>query len=530
MALPGDGGKEDALHIPLDRATSTPLFVQIKRHLERLIAEGLLPAGAKLPATREQAEALGLSRSTVATAYDMLVAEGWARAHVGQGTFVADRDDAAATVPPPSRAAVTREIHWEAGLSRGARRLAAEARQRDGFEPGAASDARVISFVGASPDPLLFPTESFRLALNRVVKREGSQLLQYHPVAGYPPLRRFLATWLLRHGIEATEDELLVVSGSQQGLDLVARVLLDAGDTVLVEQPTYPGAIQTFGAAQAHIVPVAVGPAGLRIDQLPSLLEQHRPKLLYCQPGGQNPTGTSLDAAARRALIDLAARHQLPIIEDGFGGPADAEGGQLPLRALDRHGLVLHLGTLSKVLFPGLRLGWMVVPRDLVEPLTRVKQLADLSTSALLQAAIVDFGQRRRLERQARRVRAEYARRRAALLAALERHMPRGATWTTPDESGFSLLLTLPAELDATDLLPRAIERGVAYTPGVHFFAGGRGPTGEAPGARTLRLSFASLPAPRIDEGIRRLAGVLSDARRRRRPRPAGARLTLPLV
>lgn len=506
--------------------------MQIKRHLERLIVGGLLPVGAKLPATRELARTLGLSRTTVATAYDMLVAEGWAHAHVGQGTFVAHRGETTPrTVASEPPAATAPDVDWDAALSRGARRLGVEARQRDGFEVGGGADAGVISFVGASPDPLLFPTEVFRLALNRVVKREGSGLLQYHPVAGYPPLRRYLATWLLRHGIEATEDELLVVNGSQQGLDLVARVLLDPGDTVLLEQPTYPGAIQTFGAAQAQIVPVPVGPAGLSIDRLAPLLERHRPKLLYCQPSGQNPTGVSLDPAARRALVDLSARHRLPIVEDGFGGPADTEGGHLPLRALDRQGLVIHLGTLSKVLFPGLRLGWMVVPRALVEPLTRVKQLADLSTSALLQAAIVDFGQRRRLERHARTVRAEYARRRAALLASLARHLTSGTAWTTPDESGFSLLLTLPEGLDAAALLPRALERGVTYTPGVHFFVGGRGTGDEAPGARTLRLSFASLPAARIDEGIRRLAATIRDARRRRqRPRPPGARPALPLV
>jgi len=220
-------------------------------------------------------------------------------------------------------------------------------------------------------------------------------------------------------------------------------------------------------------------------------------------------------------LLELAARHRLPIVEDGFGGPADAEPGRQPLRALDRQGLVIHLGTFSKLLFPGLRLGWMVVPPALVGPLQAIKQLADLSTSALLQAAIVQFGERRRLERHARTVRAEYARRRSALLAALGRHLPAGVTWTTPDESGFSLLVTLPEGLDATALLARATERGVAYAPGVFFFVGGQG-------SSSLRLSFAALPASRIEEGVRRLGDVVREALRRRRvvvPRSA-----LPLV
>jgi DNA-binding transcriptional MocR family regulator len=506
---------EARLQIPLDRTGEVPLFLQIKRHVERLIATGVLPPGAKLPATRDLARALRLNRATVATAYELLVSEGLARAHVGQGTFVAEgAGSPAPRLPPPP---VMPATEWEPLLSRSAQRLAAESRRRAVFDAAAPSPSDVISFVGASPDPTLFPLAAFRVALGRVLRREGGTLLQYHPVAGYPPLQRYLATWLLRHGIESREEELLVVNGSQQGLDLIARALLDPGDAVLLEQPTYPGAIQTFEAAQAQVVPVPIGAGGLPVDHLPALIARHRPKLLYCQPSGHNPTGISLDAAGRRALLELAARHRLPIVEDGFGGPADAEPGRQPLRALDRQGLVIHLGTFSKLLFPGLRLGWMVVPPARVGPVQAIKQLADLSTSALLQAAIVQFGERRRLERHARTVRAEYARRRSALLAALGRHLPAGVTWTTPDESGFSLLVTLPDGLDATALLPRATERGVAYAPGVFFFMGGQG-------SASLRLAFAALPASRIEEGVRRLGDVVREALRRRRavtPRPA---------
>ncbi|MGH7321435.1 MAG: PLP-dependent aminotransferase family protein [Candidatus Rokuibacteriota bacterium] len=508
----------------------------MKRHFERLIDGGVLPPESKLPATRELAQTLGLNRATVATAYDMLVAEGWARAHVGQGTFAAAREISSPPTPPTVPAGGRRGsspaggpaergpalVDWEGGLSRAARRLGVDHRRREGFDVAAASDPGVISFVGASPDPTLFPMDAFRLALNGVIKREGGSLLQYHPVAGYPPLRRFLATLLVRHGIEALEHEVLVVNGSQQGLDLITRALLDPGDAVALEQPTYPGAIQAFGAAQARLLPVPVGPAGLRVDLLEPLLDRHRPKLLYCQPSGQNPTGLSLDPAARRTLVELAARHRLPIVEDGFGGPADAMGAP-PLRALDQHGLVIHLGTFSKILFPGLRLGWMVVPRPLVEPVLGIKQLADLHTGALLQAAVFHFCQRRRLERHARLVRAEYRRRRAVLLAALARHLPSTVGWTTPDESGFSLLLTLPEGLDSGELLSRALERGIAYTPGAFFFVGGEG-------TRTLRLSYASIAASRIEEGVRRLGETVREGVRRRRRHTRDLRPALPLV
>jgi 2-aminoadipate transaminase len=519
---------EVRLQIPLDRASGVPLSLQLKRHLERAIAAGELPPEAKLPASRELARALRLNRNTVTTAYEMLVAEGWARAHVGQGTFVLRRDGGPGTVTGPPDPAGQRgaleagspPIDWEGALSRAARRVAAEGRRRAGFDVGTASDPGVISFGGASPDPTLFPTEAFRVALNRVIRREGKSLLQYHPVAGYPPLRRFVAAWLARQGIETHEDQVLVVNGSQQGLDLIARVLLDPGDPVVLEQPTYPGAIQTFGAGQCQILPVPVGAAGLRVDALDSALERHRPKLIYCQPTGHNPTGVSLDPGGRRALLDLAARHRVPIVEDGFGGPGDAP---LPLIALDRHELVLHLGTFSKILFPGLRLGWMVVPRPLVEPVLAVKQLADLHTGALLQAAVFHFCQGGRLERHAETVRAEYARRRAVLLDTLARHLPRDSAWTRPDGSAFSLLVTLPEGLDAGELAPLALARGVSYTPGAFFFVAGQG-------ARTLRLSFASLPAARIEAGVRRLAAVIRHARRRARRPATTAASGLPVV
>ncbi|PYM60025.1 MAG: PLP-dependent aminotransferase family protein [Candidatus Rokuibacteriota bacterium] len=493
------------------------LFLQIKRHVERLIADGILGPGTKLPATRDLARTLGVNRTTIATAYDALVADGWARAHVGQGTFVADR-----AAPRPAERPAAGPLAWEGSFSRGVRRLLDDIRRRTG--PDVSVGPGLVSFLGASPDPTLFPTEEFRRALNHVIKREGAALLEYHPVAGYAPLRRYLAAWLVRHGIEVREDEVLVVNGSQQGLDLIARALIDPGDVVLIEEPTYPGAIQVFAAAQAELVPVPVGPGGLRVDVAATLIEKHRPKLLYCQPSGQNPTGVSLDPAARLALLDVAVRHRLPIVEDGFGAPGEAEGARAPLRALDRHGLVIHLGTLSKVLFPGLRVGWMVVPGPLAAPLLRIKQLADLNTGALLQAAVFRFCQGRRLERHARLIRAEYRSRRAALLGALERGLVPESAWSVPDESAFSLLLTLPEGVDAAALLPRAIDRGIAYAPGSFFFLGERG-------ARALRLAYAALPGPRIDEGVRRLGDVVREAlKHRRRPSVKATAGALPVV
>ncbi len=244
-------------------------------------------------------------------------------------------------------------------------------------------------------------------------------------------------------------------------------------------------------------------------------------KLFYCQPSAHNPTGLSLAPDTARGLLEAAARHQVPVVEDGFDGslyygPRPA----VPLKALDRDGVVIYIGTFSKVLFPGLRLGWLVGPRPIRERLLAAKQLADLHTSALLQAAVHRFCERRLLDRHVVRIAREYARRRTLLLAALRRRMPREVAWTEP-AGGFSLLVTLPPGLDAEALLPAAIERGVAFTPGAAFFVDGGG-------ARTLRLSFSTVAAGRIDEGVRRLAETIKAARGS--PRERVERAAVPVV
>jgi 2-aminoadipate transaminase len=224
-----------------------------------------------------------------------------------------------------------------------------------------------------------------------------------------------------------------------------------------------------------------------------------------------------------RRLLEVAARHQVPIVEDGFDGSLYyGSTPTLPLKAVDRGGVVIYIGTFSKILFPGLRLGWLVGPPPILERLQAAKQLADLHTSALIQAAVHRFCERKLLDRHATRVATEYARRRALLLAALRRRMAPEVTWTEP-QGGFSLLLTLPQGLDANALLPQAIERGVAFTPGAPFFVDGGG-------QRTLRLSFSSVPAGRIEEGVRRLADTIKAARTRLRGRERVERAAVPVV
>jgi DNA-binding transcriptional MocR family regulator len=511
------------LAIPIDRSKPIPLPRQIQGHLERLIHERLLGPGVKLPATRALARELGVNRATVAVAYDELVAAGWARAHVGQGTFVAGPIAGEGESPDGAPASALPEaVDWSGLFSRSAQIIAGDRVRRPEVLGGRAPQG-LISFAGGMPDSTMFPTDAFRRVLNAVIREEGAELLQYYPSAGYPPLRRYLSGYLLRFGVEARPDDILIVNGSQQGFDLIARTLLDPGDVVAIEQPTYPRALQVFRAVGARLAPVPLGPDGPRPEALERTFERHAPKFFYCQPSAHNPTGLTMSTEARRRLLDICGRRRVAIVEDGFDGSLYyGSRPPAPLRALDRRGLVIYIGTFSKILFPGLRLGWLVAPRPLLDRLEGAKQLADLQTSALLQAAVYHFCDRRLLERHLTRVADEYGRRQRRLLESLARRMPRDVTWTET-RGGFSLLLTLPDGFDAAALLPRAAARGVAFTPGAAFFV-------DDGGARTLRLAFSAVPAARIDEGVRRLADAIRDMRRRLLPKGESERVAAPLV
>jgi len=488
----------------LDRKSKQPLYSQVVEHLRRLIATDVLKPGVKLPATRELAAELGVDRATIVAAYDELVAQGLATAHVGQGTFVArGTSPQRRGAPEGDEPAITAgEINWSHCFSKAAR-FSVEWRPPDFTSYRTHGD--VISFAGGMPDSALFPIDAFRRVVSQVLRTEGRALLQYSPASGYPPLRRYLADYLIRKGVVVDEADILIVNGSQQGLDLVARTLLDPGDQVVVEGPSYPGALQIFRSRQAEVLTVPVGDDGIRRDLLEGLINRQSPKCLYVMPTFQNPTGVTVSLEGRRELLAMAAKAQVPIIEDDFHNELRYDGAPvMPLRGLDRKGLVIAIGTFSKILFPGLRVGWVVAPPEVMERLVIAKRVSDLHTSALIQAAIYHFCRRRLLDRHMARMRLEYRRRRDALLQALSRHCPAGVTWTQP-QGGFSLWLTLPEGMNSQNLLPEAAREGVLYTPGALFYADGGG-------QNQLRLSFSEIPSERIDEGVQRLAMVISAA------------------
>ncbi|MBI3015825.1 MAG: PLP-dependent aminotransferase family protein [Candidatus Tectomicrobia bacterium] len=486
----------------LERESFQPLYVQIKEHLHRLIEKRLLLPGVKLPPSRDLAQQLQVTRSTINSAYSALLSEGLVVSEVGRGTFVSGKVAAPASGaeagqgPEPDLPGV---VDWDQQFSR--RGLLPEPSFWPGVEPFLLRP-QTISFIGGVPDSALFPIDLFRKVLNAALKKEGKALLQYGNVSGYPPLKRYLSTYLLGLGIEAPERSILIVNGSQQGLDLLARVLLDPGDAVVVENPSYPGALDVFRSNRAELLPVPMGEDGLSREALGRILQRQRPKLIYTIPTFHNPTGITLSAEGRRELLALAARHQVPIVEDDYDGELRYEGPRLlSLKGLDPADLVIYTGTFSKILFPGLRLGWIVGPEPVMERLRAAKQISDLQTSPVLQAALYHFCQKGLLTKHMEHIRKEYRGRRDLLLESLQKHMPAGVSWTRP-VGGLSLMVRLPDPLNSLDLLPRAAEEGVVFLPGPVFFAAGGG-------ERELRLSFSAVPAGRIEEGVRRLARVV---------------------
>ncbi len=364
----------------------------------------------------------------------------------------------------------------------------------------------VISFAGGLPAPELFPVADLKEVAADVLEREGTKALQYSTTEGHPGLREQIARRMNRDlGTAFAASQVLVTSGSQQGLDLTGKLFLDEGDEVLCESPTYIGAINAFRAYQPRFVDVPTDDDGMIPAELERCIAAARnPKFVYAIPTFQNPTGRTWTVERRRAVLEVAARHGLVVVEDDPYGQLCFEGTTPPsLSALAAGQPVVYLGTFSKIFCPGMRIGWLAAPPDLYEKYVLAKQGLDLNTSTLGQYQLLAYLERFDLDAGIARIREVYRRRRAAMLAGIEAEFPAGVTWTRP-RGGLFLWVTLPAAVSARDALARALEQNVAFVPGGSFFPNGGH-------ENTMRLNYSNMPEERITEGIRRLGGVLRE-------------------
>jgi len=386
----------------------------------------------------------------------------------------------------------------------------------------------VISFAGGLPAPEVFPAKRFQEACQKVLQEKPNLALQYGATEGYEPLREMVARHIARYGIKAKSENVLITSGSQQALDLIGKLLINSGDRVLVEAPTYLGALQAFNVYGADYVSVPSDDDGLRSDLLEDPLRSG-PKFMYVLPNFQNPGGTTLSEGRRHELVLLADKYGIPIVEDDTYGQLRYEGEHLtPLVVLDRENLrrdqgysignVLYLSTFSKTLAPGLRLGWIVAPPDVIAKLVQLKQGADLHSSTFVQMVAYEVARDNFLDEHVKIIRSVYRERRDVMLDALARYFPPEVTWTKP-MGGLFLWVTLPAGADADKLFEAAIRENVAFVPGDCFYA----PNGHSDeGRRHMRLNFSAAAPDQIREGIRRLSNAVKEQLAHLESVPAG--------
>jgi 2-aminoadipate transaminase len=367
----------------------------------------------------------------------------------------------------------------------------------------------IISLAGGLPDTSTFPAEAFSSLMSHVGAEASARALQYGPTEGLDELKDCIVEVMAAEGMRAEPDDILVTTGGQQVIDLVCRTLLDPGDVVVAEAPTYPGALPSFVAYQADVVQIEMDDAGVRVDLLEQTLDRlaaegRRPKFIYTVPSFSNPAGVTLSLERRRHLVRIARERELLVLEDNPYGLLRYEGDPLPtLYALDGGEYVIYLGTFSKILSPGLRLGWTAAPRPVLEKLNVGKQGADLCSAPLSQLFVCRYFGEMDWKAYLRTLTDLYRRRRDTMLDALAEHFPREATWTHP-EGGLFIWATLPDYIDTTDLLARALREHVAFVPGRAAYLDGRG-------GASMRLNFSGVGDDDIREGVRRIGKVVSE-------------------
>jgi len=370
----------------------------------------------------------------------------------------------------------------------------------------------IISFGGGLPAPEVFPVKEFRAACNYILDNFGPQSLQYSTTEGYRPLREMIARHTERYSVNITPDNILITSGSQQALDFIGRVFVNQGDHIVVESPTYLGALQAWNAYGAQYIAVPSDENGMIVDKLEEAL-RIGPKFIYVLPNFQNPSGTTLSLERRKKLVELADRYGVPIVEDDPYGQLRFEGDHLPsLVWLDSQfrgdngcytGNVIYLSTFSKLLAPGIRLAWVIAPEQVIRKLVQAKQAADLNTALFNQMVAYEVGKGGFLDEHVKFIRQVYKERRDVMIEAMEELFPSNVHWTRP-LGGMFLWGILPEAMDAAEVLKTAIERKVAFVPGASFHPNGGG-------KNTMRINFSYSNPENIREGITRLGTVLKE-------------------
>ena len=490
---------EVSMRIEMNKDKKIPAYRQIYEQVKRQIQCGELVSGDVLPPERKLAELLGVNRTTVLNAYRELKADGLIASHVGQGTIVCSGYDSSeksvitiprGNEPPWQQLFSTSSAAFESHILKD---LLTLANRKD-----------IITFATGIASADSGPLEIFRGIENEILEKKDLRGLLHAPTEGFRSFRVKLCQMMQRRGVSTDPEEVMVVSGSQQGIDILARVLLDPGDVVIVEDPSYFPAITAFRAVGARVIGIPLDEYGMRTDLLEEALQRHRPKLIYTIPTHQNPTGIDMSLTRRRELISLSDRYRTLILEDDAYGELCYEGTPPPtLKSMDTEGYVIYLSTFSKAVYSGLRIGWMVAHKRVIRRCVSAKQTMDLHSASLSQWVLEPFlGQD--FVAHIEKMRVEYRQKRDLMVQTLEHWAPPGSSWNCPS-GGYYVWMTLPSDIDINLLVKKAADKGVAFVPGYAFYLDQR-LTGE------LRLNFTGASIAEIPEGIRRLCSAMNEA------------------
>jgi GntR family transcriptional regulator / MocR family aminotransferase len=476
----------------VERRCGVPLFQQIARAVSTDIRRGRLRPGDALPGTRTVARALGVQRLTVVAAFDELVAEGWIVNQRARGAFVST------DLPDPTPRRFT---SWEPPVAM-AERTGFDLLPAPESEPPYDVPRGSLLFAPSRPDVRLVPGKVIGRALRRAMSQPSGALLSYGPSQGHPRLRKSVSAMLAStRGLAAGPDNVCITRGSQMALALLSKVLLHPGDIVAVEQLGYRSAWESFRLVGAKVVGVPVDNDGLQVDALERLIAEQRVRAVYVTPHHQYPTTVTMSAGRRLKLMELARAHRFPIIEDDYDHEFQYDGRPvLPLASVDRFGIVVYIGTFSKVLAPALRLGYVVAPIPLIERIAAHRSLIDTQGDQVLEYAIAELLEEGEVQRHIRRVRREYHARRDTLVNALRAHLGTRVTFDVPG-GGIALWLKVTKGLDVEQWASRAKDRGAVIVTGAAYALDGRAQP-------FVRLGFASLNGKELEEGVRRLAAA----------------------
>jgi len=486
------------MNIHIDKSRKIPLYRQIAEQIQSQITSGEIPQGFRFPSERQLADALGVNRTTILNAYKELKADGLMDSHVGRGTTAVRPGSSRPDSGRPDRRPYPREPMWEYLFSD-------YLKHHDNFDVNKyleiANQKDVISFAAGIASVDTIPAQAFGGIENELMASRERLLVS--PVSGFYSLRKAISSFMQKRSCFCQPPEVMILSGSQQGIDLITRAFINPGDVVVIEEPSFFPAIQSFRLAGAKIMAVPMDGEGMDVGILEQLLSRYQPKLIYTMPVFHNPCGVSMSMDRRIRLLELAGQYGIPILEDDPYSELSYEARAMsPLKSMDQNGHVIYLSTFSKTISPGLRLGWMCASKKLISQLSGIRQLTDLHSSCISQQIVERFMNSGEMEHHLAFIRREYQERRDIMIEALNRYAPPGLSWNRP-EGGYYLWCRLPEGVTASELTAKAAAGGVAVLPGV--------PACLSPqkGEGHIRLNYTYPPKDRIADGIGILCSLI---------------------